>query len=148
MKIDLVKLKMVKESVLEYDISINSPDVAAELIQKMIGDSDRENLVLVCLDTKNKPTSVQIISTGSLNSSIVHPREVFKSVLISNAASFLIGHNHPSGDLTPSAEDINITERLIEVGSLVGVPIIDHVIVSDKKFYSMRQSSRKVSFAN
>lgn len=140
MKIDLVKLKVVRESVLEYDVRVDRPETAAELIQKMIGDSDRENLVLVCLDMKNKPTSVQVISTGSLNASIVHPREVFKSVLLSNAACFIIGHNHPSGDLTPSPEDIDITERLIQVGEVIGVPMIDHVIVSDNDFLSMRKS--------
>lgn len=145
MKIDLVKLKVVKESVLEYDVNINSPQVAASLIQKMIGDSDRENLVLVCLDTKNKPTSVQILSTGSLNSSLLHPREVFKSVLLSNSASFIIGHNHPSGDLTPSKEDIRITKRLIEVGQLMGIELMDHLIVSDTSFMSMREKGT-VSF--
>lgn len=145
MKIDLVKLKVVKESVLEYDVNINSPQVAASLIQKMIGDSDRENLVLVCLDTKNKPTSVQILSTGSLNASLLHPREVFKSVLLSNSASFIIGHNHPSGDLTPSQEDIRITKRLIEVGQLMGIELMDHLIVSDTSFMSMREKGT-VSF--
>lgn len=146
MKVDLVKIKMVRESVIEYDIGVDSPDAAATIIRQMIGDSDRENLVLVCLDTKNKPTSVQLISTGSINSSIVHPREVFKSVLLANAASFIIGHNHPSGELSPSPEDINITKRLIEVGKLIGIPIIDHLIVSDSSYVSMRTKGRFVNF--
>lgn len=91
---------------------ISSSKDAFELGKDFFMDSDREKLILVCLDNKNQPTSINTVSIGSLNSSIVHPREVFKVAILSNSASIIIYHNHPSGDVTPSKEDINIKERL------------------------------------
>lgn len=88
---------------------VSSPKDAFELGKEFLIDSDREKLILVCLDSKNQPTSINTVSVESLNSSIVHPREVFKVAILSNSANIIVFHNHPSGDVTPIKEDINIT---------------------------------------
>ena len=87
------------------------------------------------MDTKNQPVSINVVSVGSLNSSIVHPREVFKVAILSNAASIIIFHNHPSGDPTPSREDVNVTNRLKEAGKLIGIDLIDHIIIGSENSY-------------
>lgn len=142
-RIEIVKVKMVKESTLNYSPRrISSPHDAIGLIKYMIDDSDRENFIVVCLDTKNQPTHVEICSKGSLNASIVHPREVFKTAIISNSASIMLAHNHPSGDINPSNEDIAITKRLIEAGAIIGIKILDHVIIDgdEGKYYSFSEN--------
>ena len=96
----------------------------------------REHFWAVHLDSKNKLLCLDPISTGSLNASIVHPREVFKSCLLSSAAALLLVHNHPSGDPTPSAEDREITARLKEASELLGIRLLDHVIIGDGRHYS------------
>ncbi|MBU3174400.1 JAB domain-containing protein [Clostridium estertheticum] len=97
--IQIVSIKMVKEKNLEYEnTQILSPYEGFKVLKKFIGDSDREILAVLTLDTKNKITSLTKASIGSLNSSIVHPREVFKTAILSNAATIIVGHNHPSGD--------------------------------------------------
>lgn len=135
--IKVVSVKMVKERNLEYgNNKISGPRYSADIIRKFIDNSDREILILMALDTKNKVNSITIVSIGSLNSSIVHPREVFKTAILSNAASIIIGHNHPSGDPTPSKEDISITLRLKECGSILGIELLDHIIIGDDNKYT------------
>ena len=134
--IQIVSIKMVKEKNLEYgDIQISSPKDCANIFKKFIEDYDREALVVLTLDTKNKINSITVASLGSLNSSIVHPREIFKTAILSNASSIIIGHNHPSGDCTPSKEDIKITKRLRECGDILGIELIDHIIIGDNNKY-------------
>lgn len=131
-EVQIVSIKMVKETSLSYKYDkIRCPQDSEELIRQFIGDMDRETLVLVTLDTKNNPTSISTVSIGSLNSSIVHPREVFKPAILSNSASIIIGHNHPSGDPTPSNEDIKITNRIKECGKILGIELLDHIIIGD-----------------
>ena len=101
-RVNIVSLKLVRESSILYkERRITSPDNAYKLLKEFLADSDRERFVVVCLDTKNQPTAINICHVGSLNASIVHPREVMKSAILSNAASILVGHNHPSQDPTP-----------------------------------------------
>ncbi len=97
----------------------------------------KEHFIAIHLDTKNKIVCVDTISVGSLTSSIVHPREVFKSVLLSSAASIAIIHNHPSGTPEPSKDDINITKRLKEAGDFLGIPVIDHIIIGNGSYISL-----------
>ncbi len=97
----------------------------------------KEHFIAIHLDTKNKIVCVDTISIGSLTSSIVHPREVFKSVLLSSAASIAIVHNHPSGTPEPSKDDINITKRLKEAGDFLGIPVIDHIIIGNGCYISL-----------
>ncbi len=135
-RVDIVSLKLVKESSVLYGKRfVHSPQDAAEIIKPFIADLDREQVIALCLDSKNQPTSVSKISLGTLNQSMVHPREVFKTAVLSNAAGIIIGHNHPSGDLTPSKDDLGVTERLKNVGELLGIDLLDHVIVGPNKGY-------------
>lgn len=104
---------MVKESSILYNVrKISSPKEAAGLGQRFLEDIDREQVIVCCLDNKNQPVSVNVVSMGTLNSSLVHPREVFKTAILSNAANIILFHNHPSGDPSPSQEDISITKRI------------------------------------
>lgn len=119
---------------------INNPEnVYAHAIQ-MIDDFQREHFVAIFLNTKNKIISKEIVSIGSLNANIVHPREVFKPAIRVTASHIIIAHNHPSGDPTPSNEDIEITKKLIEAGKIIGIDILDHVIIGDSRHYSMKES--------
>lgn len=140
-RVDIVSIKMVKEKNIKYEKrKITSPSDAEILCRNFLEDSDREKLIAISLDTKNQPTNINVVSIGSLNSSIVHPREVFKLAILSNANSIIISHNHPSGDPTPSREDINITKRLKECGELIGINLIDHIIIGDEgSFTSLKE---------
>lgn len=139
-RINVVSIKMVKESSILYDIRrIESPKDAVELGKRFIEESDREQLLVCCLDTKNQPTAINVVSVGNLNTSVVHPREVFKPAILSNSASIILFHNHPSGDPTPSKEDTNITERLKECGNILGIKLIDHIIIGDNSYYSLKE---------
>lgn len=91
------------------------------------------------MDTKNQPTAINTCHIGSLNASIVHPREVMKPAILSNAASILIGHNHPSGQPEPSQEDINVTRRLKDAGKLMGIDLLDHIVMGDDSFVSLKE---------
>jgi DNA repair protein RadC len=94
---------------------------------------------VINLNTKNEVIVIEAVSVGSLNSSIVHPREVFKQPIKRSAASLILVHNHPSGDTTPSREDMEITKRLYEAGSLLGIEIIDHLIIGQNNYLSMKE---------
>jgi len=105
-----------------------------------IRNSDREHFVALHLDARNQVTALEIVSTGSLNASLVHPREVFKAAILNNAASVILAHNHPSGDTTPSREDIELTRRLVQAGDILGIDVFDHIIVGpDDEFSSMKR---------
>ncbi len=139
-RVNIVSLKLVKESSILYkQRRITSPDDAYKLLKDFLVDSDREKFVVVCLDTKNQPTAINICHVGSLNASLVHPREVMKSAILSNAASILVGHNHPSQDPTPSREDCEVTKRLVEAGKIIGIDVLDHLIVCEDKFVSLKE---------
>ncbi|MHC1723209.1 MAG: JAB domain-containing protein [Aminipila sp.] len=140
-RINIVSIRMVRESTILYDIrKISSPTDAVGLGRRFLEDSDREQLLLCCLNTKNEPVALSTVSIGSLNSSIVHPREIFKTAFLSNAASIIIFHNHPSGDPSPSSEDTSITTRLKECGKLLGVELLDHIIIGSKgKYCSLKE---------
>ena len=117
---------------------VKSPEEAVDSIRSMLKGKKKEHFYLLCLDSRNRVTNVDQISIGNLDSSIVHPREVFKTAISCLAASVIFVHNHPSGDLEPSSEDINLTKRLTEAGELVGIPVLDHIIVCDKDFTSLK----------
>lgn len=139
-KIDIVSLRMIREATVKgiYD-TISSPADVGAMVQKLIGSNDRENFGVVCLDTKNRPTHISIVSVGTLNSSVVHPREVFKAAILSNSASIILFHNHPSGNTNPSNTDLEVTERLVEAGRIIGIQVLDHVIVSEERYISMKE---------
>lgn len=140
-RVNIVSIKMVREGSVLYNVrKICSPADAVELGRRFLEECDREQLIVCCLDTKNQPLSVNVVSVGSLNSSIVHPREVFKVAVLSNSASIVVFHNHPSGDVSPSTEDINVTNRLKEAGKLIGIDLIDHISIgSEGKYCSLKE---------
>jgi DNA repair protein RadC len=102
-------------------------------------DADQEHFVLLALDTKKRITGYKVISTGTLNSSLVHPRDVFRAAILLGAASFIVAHNHPSNDTTPSEEDLQVTRRLEEAGKLMGIPLVDQIILGRNDFVSYQR---------
>ena len=107
-----------------------SHDVA-DLLWQFLGEVDREHFVVILVDRKNRLIGIHTVSVGSLTASVVHPREVFKVAILSNAAAILCGHNHPSGDPQPSQEDRSLTRRLVQAGRILGIDVLDHVIIGD-----------------
>lgn len=140
-RVDTVSVKLVKEkSFLYKDRVINSPNQAYELIKEVLQDGDREILMACFLNTKNQPIAINVVSIGSLNSSIIHPREIFKVAILCNSDNFILFHNHPSGNVEPSSEDISATQRIKECGVLMGIKLTDHIIVGGGEFHSMLQN--------
>ncbi|WP_459128969.1 RadC family protein [Guggenheimella bovis] len=125
-------------SVSDKRVHIDNPDCVYELLKGKLVSKTREVFVVLQLNTKNDVVFQEIISEGTLNSSLVHPREVFQSAIRNGACSILVCHNHPSGDATPSEEDILITKRLKEAGELLGIALIDHVIIAKSQSWSFR----------
>ena len=103
----------------------------------------REAFCAVLLDSRHRTIGFHVISIGTLNSSSVHPREVFRAAIMIGAAAMVVGHNHPSGDCTPSGEDQRVTERLREVGQLVGIEMLDHVVIGSTRFYSFASGQQE-----
>ncbi|MDI9463789.1 MAG: DNA repair protein RadC [Bacillota bacterium] len=120
-------------------LTISSPADAAGLVIEEMRHYLREHFRVLLLDTKNKVLGMEEISIGSLNTSLVHPREVFRPAIRKACASVILIHNHPSGDPTPSSEDIAVTRRLYEAGRLLGIEVLDHVVIGDGKFVSFRE---------
>jgi DNA repair protein RadC len=117
---------------------LKSPeDVAAEVRSQLKGKK-REHFLVLCLDTRNRLIDRKLVSIGSLDTSVVHPREVFKEAISSCAASVIFAHNHPSGDPEPSKEDIELTKRLAKAGEIIGIDVLDHIIVCDEGFVSLK----------
>ncbi len=123
----------------EDKIKVDSPIVLVQLLMEEMRYLKKEYFKIAILDTKNQIISIENISIGNLNASIVHPREVFNIAIKRNANSIILIHNHPSGDPTPSAEDINITHRLIDAGNIIGINVLDHIIIGDNKYISFKQ---------
>lgn|SRR5690554_743218 len=118
---------------------VSSPGDVAELVMPKLRFLKQEHFLVIHLNTKNRILSIETISMGTLDSSLVHPREVFKTAVKNSSAALILAHNHPSGEPHPSNEDLNITRRLKEVGDLLGIPILDHIIIGDNKYISLRE---------
>ncbi len=128
--IPIYKVTLVREGKLPcYDQRIRSSAIASTILHTYLAGVDREHFVILMLDQKNQVIGLNTVSMGSLTASVVHPREVFKPAILSNAASIVCGHNHPSGDCQPSREDRALTQRLVEAGKLLGISVLDHVII-------------------
>ncbi len=117
---------------------IRGPDDVVALVGKKLTRAQRELFLVVLLNARHEVLRTETISVGSLNASIVHPREVFKPAILASAASIILVHNHPSGDPEPSDEDLGITKRLVEVGEMVGIAVLDHVVLASRGTVSMR----------
>jgi len=119
-------------------LSLSSADAVASYLQKLIGMETKEHFVILYLDSRHK-LIVDDVSIGTLNASLVHPREVFKKAILTNAAQCIVAHNHPSGDPEPSPQDIALTRQLVDASKIIGIDLIDHVIVTNDKFRSLKE---------
>lgn len=120
-------------------VIIRSPQDAAEILTEQLRYLQKEHFVCLFLNTKNHVIGQETLSMGSLNASIVHPREVFRAAIKCSSASIICAHNHPSGDPTPSPEDISLTSRLLKAGEIVGIEVLDHLIIGDNGFVSLKE---------
>lgn len=118
---------------------VTTPSDIADILMLDMAHLKKEHFKIVMLDTKNQIIGIENISVGSLNSSIVHPREVYKEAIARSSASIILVHNHPSGDPTPSKEDIAITRRLFEGGEILGIKVLDHIIIGNNKYLSLKE---------
>lgn len=139
MKVNSYKLLMVRDSSVKLGDMVSCASDVNDVICKYLEGADREHFVVVALNTKNAVIGINTCHIGTLDMANIHPREVFKFALLSNAHSIIIAHNHPSGDISPSREDIALTNLLIEAGNIMCVKVLDHVIVGDGNYYSMQQ---------
>ncbi|HJV44310.1 MAG TPA: DNA repair protein RadC [Bacillota bacterium] len=119
--------------------TIRSPEDVSQLMMEELRHLTQEHFVCLFLNTKNQVIGQKTIFIGSLNSSIVHPREVFKDAIRRSSASLICLHNHPSGDPSPSKEDIEVTERLVQAGKTIGIEVLDHIIIGDGRFVSLKE---------
>ena len=115
------------------------PATVARLLSPLLTGLDREHFVALALDARNRPIGAHTVSVGSLSASIVHPREVFKFAVLASAAALIVAHNHPSGDTTPSREDVELTRRLVDAGRMIGIDVLDHLVMSDDDWQSLRE---------
>lgn len=137
------RLELVKEESHKYEVEtiISCPKDIYEVLTKVcrIQCNAEEVVILITLNTKNIVTGYFEVHRGTINTSLVHPREVFKRALLNNARYIIVAHNHPSGDPNPSKEDIQITKRLKEAGNLLGINLLDHIIVGEDKYISLKE---------
>jgi DNA repair protein RadC len=118
------------------DKKITSPKDVADIFIPILRDEVKEKFILICLNSANKIIKYEVISIGNLNSSVVHPREIFKAAIENNSASVILIHNHPSGNPEPSNEDISITKKIVEAGKILDIPVFDHLIIAANSFTS------------
>ena len=134
---ELGKRQDLEPELKNYDIK--NPQSVVKAIRASIKDKAKEHFKLILLDTRNKIIGISTISIGTLNASLVHPREIFKEAIIHNSASVVLAHNHPSGDPEPSEEDLTITKRLVDSGKILGIEVIDHIIIGKTNFSSFKE---------
>ena len=142
-QVSFERVVLVKEKVGRYDLprETTSPEKAYNAIKAItnVQEEAQEVFGILILNTKSKIVAVHEVSRGTLSSSMVHPREVFKPAVLHNAAAIVCFHNHPSGDPEPSKDDIEITERLVESGKILGIEVFDHIIVGDDRYVSLKE---------
>jgi DNA repair protein RadC len=122
-------------------ITLNSPKLVARYLQKNIGYEKKEKFVILSLNKRNNLIKISIVSVGSLDTNVVHPREVFREAIQCSAAGVILAHNHPSGNIEPSQEDLALTKRIRKAGEVLGIDILDHIVVSSRDFYSFKENN-------
>jgi len=139
-RLPVYRVELVREKSLKSQVrTISAPVEVASVFEKLHANTDRESLVVLCLDTKHGVRAINTVSIGDLSSAIVSPREVFKPAILANSANIILIHNHPSGDPSPSREDIQITRRIAECGRLLDIELLDHVVVADSGYVSLKE---------
>lgn len=136
------RVQLVRETGVER-VTLEGPSDVADILYHYLEHEDREHFVTLMLDVKNRVIGVHTVSIGTLNASLVSARDVFKAAILCNAASIVLGHNHPSGDVTPSPEDLHVTEILQKAGTLMDIEVLDHVIVGQEgSYHSLKRSGQ------
>ena len=130
---------LVRDGAYGEVIKINEPSDAYELVKDELVNSDREMFLSIMLTVKNVLIGVETVSTGSIVAITVTPRDVFKSAILANAVAIIVCHNHPSGELTPSLNDLEVTKELVNAGELLGIKVLDHLIVSNQGYKCLRE---------
>ncbi|MGO4538104.1 RadC family protein [Paenibacillus sp. 2TAB19] len=131
--------RRITRSKLEETVTVRKPQDAADYVMEELRYLKKEHFLCLFLNTKNHIIAQETLSVGTLNASLVHPREVFRAAIQRSSASIICVHNHPSGDPTPSPEDIALTKRLVEAGELVGIEVLDHLVIGDARFVSLKE---------
>lgn len=138
--IEVVRVKQeVMERPVEYKTGMISSSYAGEFGIREIGNEASEVVLVVVLNTKNEINAIHRVFTGSLNTSVAHPREIFRTAIINNGARIMLFHNHPSGDTDPSEADFAFTRRVVDCGEMLGIEVIDHIIVTENDYLSLRE---------
>ena len=131
-----LRISVVREGRARYSEPLRLSADVFGFLQRKAARWDREHFLMLPLDGRNRVLGFEIVSVGTLTASLVHPREVFKTAILANAAAIIVAHNHPSGDPTPSAEDRAITQRLKDAGELLGIRLLDHVVLGERGYWS------------
>ncbi len=135
-RIPIYQVKLVRDGSQPAERKkVGTPAGAASVLQQYLNGADRKHFVVLLLDTQNQVIGIHTVTVGTLDASLVHPREVFKPAILANAASVILAHNHPSGDPTPSAEDRAVTRQLVTAGGLLGIQVHDHVVLGEAARY-------------
>ncbi len=139
-RIPVVRVALVRESTVKSERRrIRGPEDAAEILRQIIGDYDREAFVVLLVDAKHRVISAHVAGVGTLDAAQTGPREVFRAAILAGAKAVVLGHNHPSGDPTPSSADLHLTRRLAKAGELLGIPVLDHIIIGEASHVSLRE---------
>ena len=140
-RISIVSLKICKEKTIMYEPrNIHKAQDCYKLIYSLLGDCAKDNLIVISLNPRNEPTSIEVCSVGTSDMALVQPREVFKSALLSNATRIIIAHNHPSGSVEPSDNDKKVTDLLNMAAQILNIPLLDHIIVGDDTYFSFAEN--------
>ncbi len=140
-KLEVVAIRLVEDRPLISDRKIQSPEDAVKVLGEYLCQLDKECLCVINLRSDGRPVNSNFVSMGAANESMAHPREIYKSCILANATSMILLHNHPSGNLSPSKEDTMITDRMLKLGDLIGIPLVDHIIVggTNNQYFSFRE---------
>jgi DNA repair protein RadC len=139
-RLPVVRVALVRDgTIMSETRSIGGPADAAAVLRSIIGDYDREAFAVLLVDAKHRVIGAHIASVGTLDSAQTGPREVFRAAIVAGAKALILGHNHPSGDPTPSSADLHLTRRLVKAGELLGIPVLDHIIIGESKHLSLRE---------
>ena len=142
-KLERVSIRLVKDAPIYSDKPMNNPVQVVEALGKELCEMDREVMYIINMKTNSVPINVSLVSIGTLNASLVEPRELFKSSILSSAASIVLLHNHPSSDILPSQSDLHLTARLKMAGEIIGIDVLDHIIVGgdNTKYFSFAENN-------
>jgi len=135
------RLQLVRETPAEDPTAsvLDGPTAVSRQLLPLLDGLDREHFVVLALDARNRPIGANTVSIGSLSASLVHPREIFKFAILANASRIILAHNHPSGDTAPSRDDIELTRRLVDAGTLIGIEVLDHLVIGGEAFFSLKE---------